>query len=75
MVTNLDTKGLKCPMPIIKLGAAIRQIAVGEQVRVVADDKGFTPDVRAWVEKTGHELVTLDESDPNNLVVVVRRTK
>jgi TusA-related sulfurtransferase len=68
-------KGLKCPMPIIKLGAAIRQIAVGEEVRVVADDKGFSPDVRAWSDKTGHELVSLDESDPNNLVAVVRRTK
>jgi len=74
-VTNLDMKGLKCPMPIIKLGTAIRQIAVGEEVRVVADDKGFPPDVRAWSDKTGHELVELDESDPDNLVAVVRRAK
>jgi TusA-related sulfurtransferase len=60
-------------MPIIKLGAAVRAVPVGDSVRVVADDKGFTPDVRAWCAKTGHELVSLNDTDPAALVAVVRR--
>ncbi len=70
---EVDARGLKCPMPVIKLSSAIRAIAQGETVRILADDKGFAPDVRAWVEKTGHELVELDEHDPARLVAVVRR--
>jgi TusA-related sulfurtransferase len=61
-------------MPIIKLGAAVRALAAGEELRMVADDKGFPPDVRAWCEKTGHELVSLDEHDPRHLVAVVRKS-
>jgi len=71
---ELDMRGLKCPMPIIKLGAAIRQMAPGETVTLIADDKGFPPDVRAWAEKTGHELVSLDENDPTRLAAKIRKT-
>lgn len=71
---ELDARGLKCPMPIIKLGAAVRSAADGEELRVTADDKGFAPDVRAWCDKTGHTLVSLDEHDPRNVVAVVRKS-
>jgi TusA-related sulfurtransferase len=71
---ELDARGLKCPMPIIKLSAALKSIPVGEELRVLADDRGFPPDVRAWSEKTGHELVSLDETDPARLVAILRRT-
>ena len=73
-MTEVDAKGLKCPMPIIKLSSAVRAAQSGEEIRVVADDRGFAPDVRAWVEKTGHVLVSLDEQDPANLVAVVRKS-
>ena len=69
---EVDARGLKCPMPIIKLSAAVRAAGAGEEIRIVADDKGFPPDVRAWVAKTGHELVSLDEHDPTRMVAVVR---
>jgi len=71
---EVDAKGLKCPMPIIRLGAAVRSAGSGGEVRVVADDKGFAPDVRAWVEKTGNVLVSLDDHDPANIVAVVRKS-
>ena len=70
---ELDARGLKCPMPIIKLGAAVRAMAPGEEIRVIADDKGFPPDVRAWAAKTGHTLVSLEEWDPARLVAVIRK--
>lgn len=72
---ELDSRGMKCPMPIIKLSAALRALPVGGELTVLADDRGFPPDLRAWCEKTGHELVSLDEADPARLVGVVRRTK
>jgi cysteine desulfurase len=72
---ELDTRGLKCPVPIIKLSAALKTIPVGEELRVLSDDRGFPPDVRAWCDKVGHQLVSLEDSDPGRLVAVIRRTK
>jgi TusA-related sulfurtransferase len=72
---EFDARGLKCPLPIIKLSAALKTIPVGGELRVLADDRGFPPDVRAWCDKVGHELVSLDESDPARLVAVIRRLK
>jgi len=72
---EFDARGLKCPLPIIKLSAALKTIPVGNELRVLADDRGFPPDVRAWCDKVGHELVSLDETDPARLVAVIRRTK
>lgn len=72
---ELDTRGMKCPMPIIKLSSTLKTIPVGSELSVIADDKGFPPDLRAWCEKTGQELVSLDETSPARLVGVVRRAK
>ena len=72
---EFDARGLKCPVPIIKLSAMLKTLPVGDELRVIANDRGFPPDVRAWCDKTGHLLVSLDDTDPNNLVAVIRRTK
>jgi TusA-related sulfurtransferase len=60
-------------MPIVKLGAAMRGLEAGGEIRIHADDRGFVPDVRAWCFKTGNELVSLEDGDPTDLVAVVRK--
>jgi len=72
---EFDARGLKCPLPIIKLSAALKTIPVGDELRVLADDHGFPPDVRAWCDKVGHELVSLDETNAARLIAVIRRVK
>lgn len=59
--TTLDAKGLACPMPIVKLKKATKELTAGDTITVLADDPGFEPDVKAWVEAQGHELVSLAE--------------
>ena len=70
---ELDTKGMKCPMPTIQLGQRIRSIPVGEEIRIFSDDKSFGSNLRAWCQQTGHTLVTINEDDLQNIVAVVRR--
>jgi TusA-related sulfurtransferase len=72
---EFDARGMKCPVPIIRLSAALKTIPVGEELRVLADDRGFPPDVRAWCAKVGHELVSLDDANPARLEAVIRRLK
>ena len=59
--TGLDCKGLACPMPIVKMSKACKIMVAGETLTVTSDDPGFEPDVAAWAEAQGHELVSLVE--------------
>ena len=56
-VTQLDARNLKCPMPIVKTAQAIKTIASGELLEVLATDPGATADFAAWSRSTGNELV------------------
>lgn len=58
---TVDAKGLSCPGPITRLVKAYRTAKNGDLIEVLATDPGFIPDVKAWVEKTGNELVELKE--------------
>ena len=69
---ELDTRGMKCPMPIIKLSSELKKLPVGAELTVVADDKGFPPDLRAWCEKTGNEFLGIEE-EPDFYKFFVRK--
>jgi len=71
---SLDFKGLLCPMPVVKLAQAIKQIQVGELVEAVASDPGVMADIPAWARTSGHELVSLEKQD-KMFKFVVKRTK
>ena len=71
---SLDFKGLLCPMPVVKIAQAIKQVQVGESVEAVATDPGVMADIPAWTRTTGHELVSLEKQE-KNFLFVVRRLK
>jgi len=56
---TLDARGKSCPMPIVLMAKAVKAVNPGDRVCVLADDRAFPEDVRAWCNKTGHELVSL----------------
>jgi len=58
---TLDLKGLSCPLPIAKTAQAIRALATGDLVEVLATDPGSVPDFTAWCSTAGHELVEQTE--------------
>jgi TusA-related sulfurtransferase len=57
---SLDCRGMACPMPIVKLSKAIKEMSQGQILAVSADDPGFEADVRAWCETTGNQLKALE---------------
>jgi len=59
---TLDARGLSCPMPIVKLSQAMKDMNVGEVIEVLASDPSFVPDVEAWCRKTEQKLIKIDES-------------
>ncbi|MGA9532203.1 MAG: sulfurtransferase TusA family protein [Anaerolineales bacterium] len=60
---TLDCSGLSCPMPIIKTKKAIDAMEVGQVLKMIATDPGSTPDIDAWSSKTGHEVLSHEETD------------
>jgi tRNA 2-thiouridine synthesizing protein A len=71
---SLDFKGLLCPMPVVKLAQAIKQIQVGDLVEAVATDPGVMADIPAWARTSGNELVSMQKQD-KLFRFVVRRVK
>ncbi len=61
--TKVDASGLSCPLPILKASQAVKAVASGELVEVIATDPGSVKDFDAWAKSTGHTLV---ESDTAN---------
>jgi tRNA 2-thiouridine synthesizing protein A len=53
----LDAKGLNCPLPILKAGKALKRLASGETLRILATDPGSVADFQDFCRATGNELV------------------
>lgn len=47
---------MACPMPIAMLARAIRGLAPGARLRLLATDAAVVPDLQAWSAATGHLL-------------------
>ncbi len=54
---EIDTRGLNCPLPILKAKKALADMASGELLKVVATDAGSLRDFQAFAKQTGNELV------------------
>ena len=54
---EIDTRGLNCPLPILKAKKALSDMASGELLKVVSTDAGSMRDFQAFAKQTGNELV------------------
>ncbi len=70
---ELDTRGLNCPLPILKAKKALAEMASGELLRVVATDPGSTRDFQAFARQTGNELVEQNSSGDEFIHILRRR--
>ncbi|HEX8024933.1 MAG TPA: sulfurtransferase TusA family protein [Candidatus Limnocylindrales bacterium] len=57
VASQVDARGLSCPMPIVKTALAVKQVPSGALVELLATDPGSEKDVVAWCRSTGNDLV------------------
>lgn len=77
---EVDARGLRCPLPVIRLAAAAQDAPAGTRIVVLTSDPAARHDIPAWCRMRDHELVEItqeadpNESDPAELrfVVVIR---
>lgn len=60
---TLDTSGKCCPMPMVETNKAMKNMAVGEVLEVIATDVGTRTDIPSWCERTGQTLLAMSEAD------------
>ena len=60
---TLDCKGLSCPMPMMKIAKAMKELKSGEVLEVLGTDPGTKTDLPSWCEKSGNELVESSDLD------------
>ena len=58
---ELDTRGLNCPLPILRAKKYLNTMATGEIVRVMTTDPGSVKDFQAFAKQTGNELLAFAE--------------
>ena len=71
--TLLDTKGLNCPLPILKAKRTLNGLPAGALLRVVSTDPVSRRDFPAFCRQTGHELVETGEPEVGVYGFLIRK--
>jgi tRNA 2-thiouridine synthesizing protein A len=69
---ELDTRGLNCPLPILKAKKALGELTSGQLLRVVATDAGSVRDFQAFAKQTGNDLLE-QQTLGNEFIHILRR--
>jgi TusA-related sulfurtransferase len=70
---EIDTRGLNCPLPILKAKKALSDMQSGEILKVVATDPSSTRDFQAFARQTGNELLEQSQSADEYIHFLRRR--
>ena len=61
--TVLDTKGLNCPLPVLRVKKAMKDVPANGVLQVLATDPGTPKDFEAFCRATGHQLIDWKEEN------------
>jgi TusA-related sulfurtransferase len=70
---EIDTRGLNCPLPILKAKKALTDMQSGQLLKVVSTDAVSVRDFQAFAKQTGNELVEQSEQGQDFVHVLRRR--
>jgi len=70
---EIDTRGLNCPLPILKAKKALSELVSGDVLKVLATDPGSMRDFQMFAKQTGNELVAQQALPGGEFVHLLRR--
>jgi len=74
METELDLRGLYCPIPVLRTREEIEKVKMGDLLRIMADDPAAEEDLKRWAKRTGQEVVNV-KKEGEEIMVTIRRIK
>ena len=69
---EIDTRGLNCPLPILKAKKALAAMQSGQVLKVVSTDTGSVRDFAAFAKQTGNELLS-QSTEGSDFVHILKR--
>ncbi len=71
---TVDARGLLCPLPVIRLQDAVKDLPTGTEVELIGTDPGILHDVPAWCRVHGHRVLqTRDDGAEYRVVLKIVR--
>lgn len=68
----IDARGLMCPLPVLRLGKALRGLAEGTVVQILADDPVAVIDIPNFCHEAGHELLAQSDVGDHQTYTIKR---
>ena len=67
---SIDVRGLYCPEPVFRTKMEVERLKIGDTLKIVADDPESEEDISRWVNRNGHQLISLNknEKDPEFVI-------
>jgi len=65
-VTVVNAIGQLCPIPVLRVSQAIKQVKAGDEIEVLTTDPGSKSDIPAWAKMTGNELLSVSANELEN---------
>jgi TusA-related sulfurtransferase len=69
---EIDTRGLNCPLPILKAKKALAGMQSGQVLKVLSTDTGSVRDFAAFAKQTGNELLS-QATEGSDFVHILKR--
>ncbi|WDR07513.1 sulfurtransferase TusA family protein [Devosia rhodophyticola] len=66
----IDARGLKCPLPVLKMEKRLTQLASGQTLTILATDPMAKIDIPLFCRQNGHGLSIEQQPDAMRFVVV-----
>jgi tRNA 2-thiouridine synthesizing protein A len=70
---DLDTRGLNCPLPILRAKKALNEMQSGQVLRLVSTDAGSVKDFEAFCKQTGNLLLSSTEANKEYIFFLKRK--
>jgi TusA-related sulfurtransferase len=71
---TIDVRGLYCPEPVFRTKIEIEKMTKGDTLKVVSDDPDSEEDITRWVNRNGHQLVSLNKTE-KDLEFTIKKAK
>ncbi len=67
---SIDCSGMNCPIPILRLSKAVKNLRPSERLEMIATDPGSVKDVQAWSKQTGNTIVESRQCNEKFIFIV-----
>jgi tRNA 2-thiouridine synthesizing protein A len=71
---KLNLEGLLCPIPVVKVSQAMKNLPLGGILEATATDPGVLTDIPAWARSSGNELLSIERKD-RVIIFTIKKTR